>query len=141
MLKENQRMVMEGIIEFPSRAGEPPHLSGNKCSSCGKVFFPKRVICPDCFTEDTLTEFGLGPEGKIYTYTIINYPPPVGIEAPYAYGYVDLVNSNMRVFSLFTECDPEKLKIGMDVELVIEKIRTDKDGTEIIGYKFKPVQT
>lgn len=130
---------MEGIIRCPSQAGGKPRLLGNKCSSCGKVFFPKRAICPNCFTDDTLTEFELSSKGKIHTYTIVHYPSPAGVEAPYAYGYIDLPESNVRVFSLFTECDPEKLQIGMDVELAIEKLRTDKDGTEIMGYKFKPV--
>lgn len=130
---------MEGIIRCPSQAGGKPRLLGNKCSSCGKVFFPKRAICPNCFTDDTLTEFELSSKGKIHTYTIVHYPSPAGVEAPYAYGYIDLPESNVRVFSLLTECDPEKLQIGMDVELVIEKLRTDKDGTEIMGYKFKPV--
>lgn len=139
MLKENQRLIMEGIIKYPRQKREPPRLLGNKCSSCGKVFFPKRVICPNCFTDDTLTEFELTSKGKIHTYTIVYYPSPAGIEAPYAYGYVDLPENNIRVFSLFTESDPEKLETGMDVELVIEKICTDKDGTEIVGYKFKPV--
>jgi len=139
LLKKNQRAVVEGIIKCPSRAGEKPHLLGNRCSSCGKVFFPKRVICPDCFTDDTLTEFELSSKGKIYTYTIVHYPSPVGVEVPYAYGYVDLPESNIRVFSLFTESDPEKLEIGMNVQLVLHKIGTDEDGTEIVGYKFKPV--
>lgn len=139
MLKENQRLIMEGLIKCPRQASEPPRLLGNKCNSCGKVFFPKKVICPNCFTDDTLTDFQLSSKGKIHTYTIVHYPSPAGVEAPYAYGYVDLPESNIRVFSLFTESDPAKLEIGMDVELVIEKIRTDKDGTEIIGYKFKPV--
>lgn len=140
MLKENQKPIMEGIIKFPTQAGDPPRLLGNKCSSCGKVFFPKRAICPDCFTDDTLTEFELSSRGEIYAYTVVHYPPPLGFEVPYAYGYVELTEDNIRVFTMFTQCDPEKLQIGMDVELTIEKMRTDKDGTEIIGYKFKPVQ-
>ena len=140
MLKENQRPIMEGIIKFPSREGEPPRLLGNRCGSCGKVFFPGRAICPDCFTDDTLAEFELSPRGKIYAYTVIHYPPPSGFEVPYAYGYVDLSEDNIRVFTMFTRDSLEKLQIGMDVELVIDKMRTDKDGAEIIGYKFKPVQ-
>lgn len=139
MLKENQRLIMEGIIKCPSRTFEPPRLLGNKCRSCGTVFFPRRAICPNCFTNDTLTEVELSSKGKIYTYTIVHFPSPAGIEAPYAYGYVDLPENNIRVFSLFTESDPKKLEIGMNVELVIERVRTDKNGTEIVGYKFKPV--
>ena len=139
MLKENQRLIKEGTVKFPSQAGESPRLVGAKCSSCGKVFFPRRAICPNCFTDDTLVEYELSPRGKIYSYTVVRYPPPSGFEVPYAYGYVDLSEDNIRVFTVFTGCDPEKLEIGMDVELTVDKFLTDKDGTEIIGYKFKPV--
>ena len=24
------------------------NLIGSKCTTCGKVFFPNRIICPDC---------------------------------------------------------------------------------------------
>ena len=46
-----------------------------------------------------------------------------------------------KVLSLITGCEPqeESLEIGEEVELVIEKIREDRQGNEVRGYKFRPV--
>lgn len=139
MLKENQCLVWEGIFKFPSQEGDPIRLLGVQCKSCGKVFFPKREICPNCFTDNTMVDYALSTEGKIYSYTVVHYPTPLGIEVPYAFGFVDLPQDDVRVLSLFTEW--ESLKIDMDVRLTVEKLYKDKDdGKEIIGYKFKPLR-
>ena len=34
----------------------------------------------------------------------------------------------------------ELLYVLMEMEMVIEKIKEDQEGNEIIGYKFKPVK-
>jgi uncharacterized OB-fold protein len=80
----------------------------------------------------------LSTKGKLYSYTIIGYPPP-GLTAPYAIGYVDLPEG-VRVFSILTGWNPGTLKVGMDVELVLDTFRQDKEGNELITYKFRPVQ-
>ena len=139
MLKENQRPVWQGIFKFSSQDGNPVKLLGNKCESCGKVFFPKREICSNCCTDNTMTDYELSTKGKIYSYTVVYYQGLLGIKSPYAYGFVDLPQDNVRVLSIFTEC--EKLEVNMDVELAIEKLYNDSDdGKEIIGYKFRPLK-
>ena len=67
--------------------------------------------------------------------------PPVYYKGPvpYAFGYVELPDG-VRVETLFSDGDPEALKIGMDVELVIEKLHGDDEGNEIMAYKFRPVK-
>jgi uncharacterized OB-fold protein len=139
MLKENQRPVWQGIFKFLSQDGEPVQLLGSKCKSCGKVFFPKRAICSNCFTDTTMADYELSTQGKIYSYTVVHYQGLLGIKSPYAYGFVDLPQDNVRVLSIFTEC--ENLEINMDVELTIENLYKDSDdGKEIIGYKFRPLK-
>ena len=44
----------------------------------------------------------------------------------------------IRVAGILTESDPEKLKIGMDVELVLGKAY-EENGKEVVTWKFKPV--
>ena len=139
MLKENQQLVVRGTIKFPAEADKKPRMVGNRCGSCGKIYFPKRTICPDCLRENILYEHELGTRGVIYSYTIVRYPSALPMETPYAYGYVDLIDDGIRIFSLFTGSDPGKLRIGMEVEFVIERFFTDRDGTEFVGYKFRPV--
>lgn len=130
----NVRVVREGLFDWPS---EKPSLIGHRCRLCGKVFFPKRFICPDCFKEGTLEEIKLSRRGKLYTFCILERGP-MGFDPPYAVGYIDLPEG-LRIYSILTEASLEKLEIGMEMDLVVEKIRKDLEGNEIIGYKFKPV--
>jgi uncharacterized OB-fold protein len=82
----------------------------------------------------------LGGPGRIYSSTLVRIPAPVGIPAPYAYGYVELEESGVRVFALFTGADPEWFRPGRKVSPMVETVRLEKDGQEVIGYKFRPVE-
>ena len=108
-----------------------------KCSECGEIFFPPRDICQNCQARD-LEELILGTEGKIYSYTVMHRSPgsykgPV----PYAFGWVEMPEG-VRVETLYTGIAFDKLRVGMDVELVIEKLCDDEEGNEIICHKFRP---
>jgi len=46
----------------------------------------------------------------------------------------------LRVTSVLEESDPTRLRVGMEMELVITKFFEDEEGREVIGYKFKPVE-
>jgi uncharacterized OB-fold protein len=129
--------IREGLFSIPSRSGEKPNLFGNRCKGCAQISFPPRKICSKCFGEE-MERVPLSSRGKLYTYTIIGYPPP-GLAAPYAIGYVDLPEG-VRVFSIITDWDQKSLKVGTDVELTIGKFKEDKDGNEILTYKFRPVK-
>ncbi len=39
------------------------------------------------------------------------------------------------------EPDPKKLTFGMPVEMFTEKVHTDRDGNEIIAFKFRPANS
>jgi uncharacterized OB-fold protein len=83
----------------------------------------------------------LSQHGKIYSVTVVTQRPPIYYQGPvpYAMGFVELPEG-VRVQTLFTDCDPDRLEIGMDVELVVEKLFEDKEGHDIITYKFRPVE-
>jgi uncharacterized OB-fold protein len=55
-------------------------------------------------------------------------------------GYIDLPEG-VRLLSLLTGCEPSRdaLKAGQEMELVFEPIRTDKEGNQVLAFKFKPV--
>lgn len=118
---------------------EGPVLMGTKCQSCGRVFFPKKQVCPQCFGDD-LAPVPLSRRGVLHSYAI-SVMGPEGMEKPYLIGFVDLPEK-IKLFSLITGCDTsgKGLKMGMDMEMVIERIKTDKDGSDVIGYKFRPVE-
>jgi uncharacterized OB-fold protein len=56
---------------------------------------------------------------------------------PYAEGFVELPEG-VRVETLFTDCNFDDLRIGMDMEMVVERLQEDEEGNEILSYKFRP---
>ncbi len=125
-----------GLYSIPSSPSEKPKLLATRCKSCGKIFFPPRVGCLSCFKEE-MEEVPLSQRGKIYAFTIVRRGELPGFKTPYALAFIDLPEG-VRVFSQITE-GIESLKIGQEVELCIAKIREDESGSEVMGYKFRPI--
>lgn len=113
-------------------------LIGSKCSHCGKVFFPKRVLCPECRRKGDLEDISLKGEGKIHSYSVINTPTDdFKLIAPYVVAIVEL-EEGAKITTQIVDCEPEDVEIGNEVELVFRKIREEGDyGVISYGYKFK----
>lgn len=131
--------VKDGLFTLGQDQNEPPRILASRCPACDEIFFPRRRICQNCQTEN-LKPIELSSNGKIFSFTVVmkrpasNYLGPV----PYAFGWVELPEG-VRVETLYTGCQFEDLRIGMDVELVIETLHHDSDGREIVCHKFRPV--
>jgi len=140
---KNKFPVRQGLWTNVTNPMEKARLIGSRCCSCGEVFFPKKDngICTNC-QSIKLEEIKLSLRGKIYSYTVVMQRPPVYYkgEIPYAIGFVELPEG-IRVETLFTGCEPERIKVGMEVEMLIEKLHEDEEGNEILGYKFKPIES
>ena len=136
--KQDWVLIEPGLFDYPVEEGQHPALHANQCKSCGKCFFPRRTLCPACFEQGDMEDITLDRQGIIYACTVVHIPSPAGIKAPYAYGYVDIPTDSIRVFGLFTGDDPFSFHSGQEVEMVLEPIKIDKEGREVIGYKFKP---
>ena len=134
--------LAEGIFTWPS---DDPRLLGSRCANCGNHVFPVQEGCPKCMSDVNET-VELSNRGTLWTWTVQGFPPksppykgPTGDDfKPYGVGYVELPGQ-VRIESRLTEADPEKLKIGMEMELVIETIGPDDEGNEFITYAFAPV--
>ena len=115
-----------------------PHLLGSQCASCGKFFFPQLTLCTECFTEGSLKEYPLSVKGKLYSFTIVERESlaPKGFTVPYAYGYVDLPEG-VRVLAKIVDWTPQTLQIGAEVVMVVEEIRKNSEGEQIMGFRFK----
>jgi len=110
-------------------------LLANKCKSCGQIFFPKAKLCQACLHEE-LEEAPLSRKGKLYSYTIAHMPSSV-FPPPHAMGYV-VFPEGVRVFAPLKIIEDKPFDVGMEMEVVIEKL-ADLDEKELIGYVFKPV--
>lgn len=134
--------IEEGMWMTSSIDGRS-QLIASQCGKCNEIFFPKKKngICTHCQTEK-LHEIILNTKGKIYNFTVVMQRPPLYYhgDVPYAFGFVELPEG-IRIRSHFTGCNFDELKIGMDVELVIEKLGENEDGDEIMTYKFGPIKS
>jgi uncharacterized protein len=130
-------LVGEGLFVRPKSPSEEPHLIGSKCTKCGEVTFPKQPWCANCGGE--AEELLLSKRGKLFSFSNVNNPVPEGYKGPIPYGVGSVEVDGTRIMCYITEWDPEKLKINMDMELVIEPLFIDDDGNEVIGFKFRPV--
>ena len=121
--------------EMPQRY----RYEAGKCTQCGKVFFPPRLICSDCKSREFET-IHLKRNGKLLTYTIIRVPPSqFKDEAPYAMGIVELEGGG-RINTQIVDCDFRQLKIGMELRMEFRRIQSEGEaGTIGYGYKCVPV--
>jgi uncharacterized protein len=131
--------VEEGLFYVPASPADKPYLIGSKCTQCGNVTFPKRRVCPRCVKPGTMEEYHIYGKGKLNTFSIVNAALP-GFKAPSIQAYVDF-DEGPRIWSLITGIapDPNLLRIGMELELVVEKLKEDAQGNEIMSYQFRPV--
>jgi uncharacterized OB-fold protein len=124
--------------DFFAMGPNGPTVVGAKCRSCGRVYFPKKTICVDCWRKGNMDVVPLSRRGKLSLFTIATQSL-LGLATPYACGYVDLPEG-VRLFTLLTDCEPfeQRLHLDMAVEMVIAKIMTNDFGEDIYGYKFRP---
>jgi uncharacterized OB-fold protein len=139
----NQIPIQEGLFTWPS---ENPRLIGSKCNQCGEVAFPAQTVCSACCLQDC-AKIKLSTKGKLWSWTIQGFlpksPPYARPETPesfipYGVGYVELPEK-VLVETRLTRNDPERLKIGMTMELVIEAFMQDDHGNDLMYFAFKPV--
>ncbi|MFH1169738.1 MAG: OB-fold domain-containing protein [Chloroflexota bacterium] len=131
--------LKEGLFHIPGGPGDKPYLIGGRCKACGFVTFPKKTVCVRCRRDDAMEEIKMGPEASLETYTTMQVGPPE-FPPPYVIGYVKM-KEGPKVFTLLSDCKPdEDLEPGQEMEMVIDKIREDEAGNNLVGWKFKPVR-
>ena len=117
--------------EIPQRY----RLEAAKCTACGEISFPPRLVCPKCRSRkfDTVR---LDDEGTLLTYTIVRVASDkFSKETPFAVGIIQL-NDGAKVTAQIADVDLEELKIGQKLRLVFRKVQEDgKAGILCYGYK------
>ena len=131
--------VADGLLGGSEGA---PELIGSECLRCGVVAFPRQGSCAACTSSD-VRERRLARRGTLWTWTIQCFPPkspPYAGAAdefePFGVGYVELPGE-LRVEARLTVADPERLRIGMPMELVL---LPTPGGDGALTYAFRPVE-
>ena len=134
-------------IEGWFTTGDDPVLLGNRCTTCGTVFFPKAsFFCrnPACSGEE-FEETPLSRRGRIWSFTDAQYqPPPPYVPrsadfTPFAIAAVELADEQMVVLGQVADgFGVDDLEVGQQVELVVEDLFSDEEHDYVV-WKWKPV--
>ncbi|MFC1982225.1 Zn-ribbon domain-containing OB-fold protein [Chloroflexota bacterium] len=136
--------ISEDLLTTPLDRLEEVRLKGTKCRSCGEVVLGKSTACQNCANQD-MEAVVLGNKGKLYSYTVLRHRPPGDYKGPepfvpFGLGLIELPDG-LSVLAPLTGCDIDNLKIGMEFELLTEKLYQDEDGNDVMMFLFKPIQT
>lgn len=113
-------------------------LVGEVCPHCEIKIFPPRDVCPDCGLP-AHDHFKFSGRGEVYSFTTV-YQAPAGHteDAPYPVAIVQL-DEGPLVTAQLTDLGDQPVEIGMPVEMVTRKLRSDGErGMLVYGYKFRP---
>jgi uncharacterized OB-fold protein len=123
--------IREGLFS----EGTSGSLLGAKCKTCGHILAPLTALCCYCRGED-VEKVELSRKGKLYSYTTVYQPHPKYGKS-YTVGFIDLTDG-LRIFSPLKAKEGKELQVGMEMELVVEKLY-DENENEVIGPKFQPI--
>lgn len=137
----------EGVKRLPIRehlfieraADGRPRLIGSRCRETGEVFFPRETMNPVTMKEGTLEDHEFDGAGALVAWTVIGRGM-AGFDSPYAMGTFVLDAGPSFIAQLHGWQD-KSLRAGQRVSLVIDRIKTEKDGTVVIGPKFRPEES
>lgn len=139
---EKRRVPFQkGLFQVPGPGAEEFRLLASRCQFCQTAFFPKRAICQNCAREDGMEVILLSPKGKLYSFTSVEYDrgAPPGFQVPYLIGSIEMPEG-VRVLSMLKDCEFADLKFGLEMEALFEKIRENREGDEVMAFRFKPVR-
>lgn len=109
-------------------------LVGGRCKQCEKIIYPLRTICLNCLSQD-MEKWTLSRKGTLYSFTVVHMPSE-HFEPPYVIGWIELPEG-IRVFSPIRFTQEHSLRIGMAMELSVEKLwEVEEKG--VLGYVFRP---
>ena len=114
------------------------YITGSKCKECLELFFPSRLNCPKCRSNE-LEDYKFNGSGEVYSYSTIFFPlAELEKNVPYTIAMIKL-DEGPKMTAQLVEYD--NLKEGMKVESCVRKVYTDGEGGIIhYGIKFRPVK-
>ena len=123
-----------------------PALVGHRCPACGTIAFPRPPLgCPNpACGGDELEPTPLSRVGRIWSYTDARYQPPppyiptAGDYQPFALAAVELAEGLVVLGQVADGYGVADLRVGSEVELVVEPLYDDDDGERTI-WRWKPV--
>ncbi|GAB2445075.1 zinc ribbon domain-containing protein [Nocardioides hungaricus] len=140
-------------IEGWFTTGPDPALLGTRCTACGTVYFPRlggtseAGFCrnPGCGGEE-FEETELSRRGTVWSYTDAQYQPPAPYLSrtdpyePFALAAVELPEGLVVVGQVADGYGVADLRVGGEVELVVETLYADESGDRTI-WRWRPLDS
>jgi uncharacterized OB-fold protein len=114
-------------------AAKEHRLVVQTCDDCeAKIFYPRK-FCPECWSANLHWSEASG-KAKVFSFsiTMMGIEDKFAEDLPLVLAWVDL-EEGVRMLTNIINCNPEEVRIGMDVEVVFEDITP-----EISLPKFRP---
>jgi hydroxymethylglutaryl-CoA synthase len=94
---------------------------GSRCKQCGRAIFPVQRICLDCRSKDAYEEIRYAEQvGRVFTFSKDHLAgrsdDPVIVQTVFE------VDDGARFYLIMTDCDPEDVKVGQQVEFTFRRI-------------------
>lgn len=124
------------IVEYLALEPEP-HLVAHECTQCGARFFDRRNACASC-ENDEWKQVDIATTGEVKAFTIVGMASP-GIPVPFVAAVIDCDGTSVRGNIVDVEPDDQHVSLGMKVELTTSIVGTDSEGTEAVGFGFRPI--
>jgi len=109
-----------GISQFFTNLKDG-RLTTTKCNRCGKLLWPPRIICSNCFSNE-LEWVDLGTEGELYAFTEMRIGAPLGFveDVPFCIGIVKI--GGLLISTRIDNAKHDQLKIGDKLKLKIVEL-------------------
>lgn len=134
--------IIESTLKDWREQGGLTRLEGSKCKNCGETFFPKRFVCPCCFSRD-LSLYQFSGQGKIinFEFNSISQVAVIGYReiVPRCMAIIELsegVQILGEIIEIPANTDIINL-LGKQVYMVIRKQSRSGNTSWKYGYKFK----
>lgn len=111
---------------------------GSRCKKCGRSIFPAQRICFNCRSKDDFEEIRYAEQvGEVFTFSIDRLAgrsdDPVVVQTVFE------VDDGARFYLVMTDCDPETVNIGQEVEFTFRRIY-EGAGFHNYFWKCRPVR-
>jgi hypothetical protein len=112
---------------------EEGKVTGTKCKTCGKTYFPPRADCYNCLDSE-MEWFEVSGSGKLLSFSKLEYAP-VGFEGDLPYTIALLDYGDYKVFGRTDPSIPyENLSVGMKMKTSMTELDSGQ-----LTYVFREV--
>ena len=135
--QDNPVSVDPHRLQLTDESGGAGVLVDQRCRQCQVCVFGPAIFCQACSSGD-LESVQLSRQGTLYSFTVVRVPPAGWPgKVPYTLGEVELPEGP-HVLAEIIDSEPSELKLGMSMELALERVSVAESDQVLAVYKWRP---